>query len=428
MKTRSTSWEIVLAGLLLTFVGIYVISVSDQKREEEQITFHPKHVEAPKPIRDHAVVIDLQNLEQLKSLEKLKALDQLKKDGSLEELKQNLEKVRKELKNNKELQAKLAELSAKMSTLENGSSKYQVQLQDHKVVVNREYHVQKGQWSEASPGVYVFQIGLSPSNLRKLDLDLDFGSITVQGSDGGQPTVTLKASGSISSADELRKKLETRVESQDGTSTVSVDSKSRFGFFNNLNLSAELELPTGTSLNAVTNGGHISVSDLTGDQVLKTSGGHISLANLSGNIKANTSGGHISAENLQGDMLLKTLGGNIEGKNLKGSGQIKTAGGLINLSSLDGSFTASTSGGNISAAFTRVEGEQSFSTSAGNITLQLPSGVNADVDLRGMNTSLDGALGFSGTKDNDRIVGKLNGGGPKISANCSFGNVSIKQQ
>lgn len=428
MKTRSTSWEIVLAGLLLTFAGIYVISGSDQKREEEQVVFHPKPVEAPKPVRDHAVVIDLQNLEQLKSLEKLKALDQLQKDGSLEELKRNLEKVREELKNNKELQAKLAELSAKVSTLDNGSSKYQVQLQDHKVVVNREYTVQKGQWSEASPGVYVYQVNLSPANVRTLNLDLDFGSITVEGDAGSQPTITLKASGSISSADELRKKLETTIDSQDGASRVSVDSKSRFGFFNNLNLSADLKLPPGTSLTAHTNGGHIKASGLDGNQDLETSGGHISLTNLSGNIKANTSGGHISAENLQGDLLLKTLGGNIEGKDLQGTAQIKTAGGLINLSGLDGSFTASTSGGNITAAFKRVEGEQSFSTSAGNIGIKLPPDTQADLELHGMNTSLDGALGFSGTKANDRIVGKLNGGGPKISASCSFGNVSVKQQ
>lgn len=217
--------------------------------------------------------------------------------------------------------------------------------------------------------------------------------------------------------------------SQSGNSVkASADRRGRgwslFGGNNNISISFIVYTPREMSTNLDTSGGHIEIRGLSGNQDISTSGGHLELANLQGTIEARTSGGHIDISDTQGDLDARTSGGHIDVRNSEGNLKVRTSGGHIELADVSGAVEASTSGGGISADFTSVGEFVDLRTSGGNVDIRVPGNIGLDLNLRGsrVSTSLQN---FSGEIDRDEVEGRLNGGGPKISARTSGGTVSL---
>lgn len=173
-----------------------------------------------------------------------------------------------------------------------------------------------------------------------------------------------------------------------------------------------------------TSGGHIEVLGLDGNQDIATSGGHLDLADLKGTIEARTSGGHIDIADVRGDVEARTSGGHIDVQKSEGSLKVKTSGGHIDLADVSGTVEASTSGGNISANLNTVGKFVDLKTSGGNVEVSVPGNVGFDLKLRGSYVSTK-LQNFSGEMERDEVEGKLNGGGPMISARTSGGVVSL---
>ena len=173
-----------------------------------------------------------------------------------------------------------------------------------------------------------------------------------------------------------------------------------------------------------TSGGHIEAKNLEGDQTIATSGGHLNLANLKGKVEAKTSGGHINISNIEGDLDVRTSGGHITANTVSGTLQAKTSGGHVTLSDISGSVKAATSGGNIKAHLTSIDQWVDLKTSGGNVNITIPKNIGVDLQLKG--TFVQGTFNnFSGDMENNEIDGKLNGGGPKVSARTSGGAVLL---
>lgn len=173
-----------------------------------------------------------------------------------------------------------------------------------------------------------------------------------------------------------------------------------------------------------TSGGHIEVRGLSGNQEVATSGGHLQLADLKGTIDARTSGGHIEVADVQGDLKAHTSGGHIDVKHSEGQISVKTSGGHIDLTDVSGTVDAKTSGGGITADLNSIGKFVDLRTSGGNVEIRVPANLGLDLNLKGsyVSTRLEN---FSGEVDRDEVEGKLNGGGPKISARTSGGTVSL---
>ncbi|MGD8426405.1 MAG: DUF4097 family beta strand repeat-containing protein [Balneolaceae bacterium] len=193
---------------------------------------------------------------------------------------------------------------------------------------------------------------------------------------------------------------------------------------NNMSISFVVYTPREISSNLDTSGGHIKVQGLSGKQQISTSGGHLELNELKGTIKARTSGGHISINDIQGDMDARTSGGHIDVRNSEGSLSVKTSGGHIELANVSGTVEASTSGGGISADLRSIAESVDLRTSGGNIRISVPDNIGLDLHLRGSYVSTN-LKNFSGKVDRDEVDGKLNGGGPMITARTSGGTVSL---
>jgi DUF4097 and DUF4098 domain-containing protein YvlB len=293
------------------------------------------------------------------------------------------------------------------------------------------------------------------------------GSISVQGGDG--PTrveVFIKGNNNRNlSESEIKERIledyKLVIKVEDNELRVTAEPKDKFfNWRNALNISFKLYVPVAVSTDLETSGGSISMRNLSGAQNFSTSGGSLRLDRLSGRIKGrtsggsievkntkdqidlSTSGGSIDAENCNGTMSLSTSGGSIKLDNLNGrirantsGGPIRgdkikgeltahTSGGSVNLQGLECSVDASTSGGSMDIQINKLEEYVTVHNSGGNINLSLPANKGLDLKLRGNRIHFENMQNFSGNKEDDKVDGKINGGGIPVNVQTS-GRVSI---
>jgi len=189
----------------------------------------------------------------------------------------------------------------------------------------------------------------------------------------------------------------------------------------------ELGAIEGREINVTTSGGDIDAGSLSGRVKLTTSGGDIDLGSVNGSeISVRTSGGDIDAGMLEAPNVdVRTSGGDISLGTVKGDAVVKTSGGDIEVGQLAGGLDAATSGGDIEVHLTATAG-LSLSTTGGSIDIHGPSNLGADLQLRGSEVEVAGSVRFEGTKKKNVVDGVVNGGGPKISATSSGGEITLE--
>jgi TonB family protein len=122
-----------------------------------------------------------------------------------------------------------------------------------------------------------------------------------------------------------------------------------------------------------TQGGHITVLDVTGDLDAYTAGGFIQVGNIAGDAKLRSGGGHIRAARIKGTAQLETDGGNIAVGEAGALVGVRTGGGQIDFGEVHGSVRAETGGGGVRVMY--VSGPMEVETSGGGICLTRVSNV-----------------------------------------------------
>jgi len=300
---------------------------------------------------------------------------------------------------------------------------------------------------------------LTGSAIRSVLVKTSGGSIGVTGAGGGEPRVEVYISGNNGnndiSNDEIKKRLENytlevTVNNGEVQAIAKAKSKGFFNWNNSLNISFRVFVPKQVTTDLNTSGGSISLDNLIGKQTfetsggslhmdrltgtihgrtsggsihvsnsgqdidLQTSGGSISAANCIGHIRLETSGGSLQLEGLQGNIDATTSGGSIHGNSINGELITSTSGGSINLTQLSCALDASTSSGSFHAQFNSVGKYVKIDVSSGHIDLDMPSKQGVDLDLRGEKVETNFTGNFDGTKEKERVKGKLNGGGSLV--------------
>lgn len=228
-----------------------------------------------------------------------------------------------------------------------------------------------------------------------------------------------------------------------------------------LNISFHVFVAKNVSSDLTTSGGNIKLSGISGTQDFTTSGGNLDLDHLSGKITGRTSGGNIHLANSKDEIQLATSGGNIDAENSDGKIRLVTSGGSLRLTRLRGNITATTSGGNIDGEFIsdelithtsggnvslrnmscdletstsggNIEVEMkdlfkyvSITNSSGNIDLQMPGNKGVDLKMKGGKIKTSSFNNFSGSVEDDRIDGKLNGGGSSVKVSAGSGRINL---
>ena len=307
------------------------------------------------------------------------------------------------------------------------------------------------------------------SQIKNLEVNTSGGGITVEGGSESETIVEvyIKTGNSRdNSSEEIENRLDnyilSYVQVNDNLKISAKPKNNNMNWKKSLNISYKIYTPKNLNTTLNTSGGGISMKNLKGDLKFHTSGGGLSLAGLSGKINGrtsgggisltdlhdqidlSTSGGGISAKNSSGNILLRTSGGGLDLENLKGkinattsgggidadhiSGELitSTSGGSIHLNDVGGNIKASTSGGGIHANISTIENYLTLNASSGNITVDMPLSKGMDLDITGQRVTHATLNNFSGEVEKDRISGKLNGGGAKVSIHASSGNISLK--
>lgn len=183
---------------------------------------------------------------------------------------------------------------------------------------------------------------------------------------------------------------------------------------------------------AQSSGGSLNFANIEGPLSGHTSGGSITVTGCKGRVEISTSGGSLNLKEIEGDVTAKTSGGAIRADKLTGKSVVKTSGGSIDVSGIKGSMEAATAGGSISAELLeQPTGDCSFKSSGGGITVALGEKPAVDVDLRTsagqVATDFPVATGDQGAQKKNELRGKVNGGGPLITANTSGGSIRLQK-
>lgn len=305
---------------------------------------------------------------------------------------------------------------------------------------------------------------LSGANIKNVYVTTSGGSITVSGASGQEPRVEVYISGNNGlgtlSNDEIKKRLEENytldITAGGGELKVIAKNKHNMNWRSSLSIGFKVYVPQNVATKLETSGGSIHLDNLSGQEVFETSGGSLHIEKLTGNIHGRTSGGSITLLNSKDNIDLETSGGSIRASNCSGNIHLETSGGSIRLEDLSGKIGAETSGGSVGA--NNIKGELKTGTSGGSINLtnlacsldtytsggsihaqlkeaskfvkidasgghvdlELPSKQGFDLNLRADKVSAElGSGSFNGTKEKDRVEGKLNGGGISVDVSGS---------
>lgn len=163
---------------------------------------------------------------------------------------------------------------------------------------------------------------------------------------------------------------------------------------------------------------------------VSTSGGEVHVGDIRGAIRVHTSGGSLEVGNVTGPVDARTSGGSINVGRVEGEVHAHTSGGSITIGDAAGTIDAETSGGSIHARLSRAPRTDSkLSTSGGSISVSIANNIALDVDARssGGGVESDVPVTIQGRQDDDSLLGKINGGGPRLVLRSSGGGIHIKR-
>lgn len=148
------------------------------------------------------------------------------------------------------------------------------------------------------------------------------------------------------------------------------------------------------------------------------------------NLDINTAGGDIKCGGITGKAELNTSGGEIWADKFSGVLNASTSGGNIFLFCCDADIDAETSGGDIKMEY---EGENKgieLSTSGGDIEIKVPNEFTATMELSTSGGDVSCSLNMSNVKKSSgsSLIGDLNGGGQKLSARTSGGDIKVSKK
>lgn len=236
---------------------------------------------------------------------------------------------------------------------------------------------------------------------------------------------------------------------------VEVSNDNGRAFFEHLNYSVEkqgdvVSITTNPRGNWNRRGGGIDVfvtvpEDFNADVSL--SHGDLDVERMSGRLSYEIAHGDLSAGSLSGSSLrLQSAHGDLDADDISSEKvQISAAHGDIAVGSLAAAeFEADVQHGDIdidrAEGYARVSGAHSdisvrffkfaggrFSNSHGDIDIIAPAGVAADVDFSADDIDIAAGHGFQGTLKDKRAEGSINGGGSKLEAATSHGEISLRE-
>lgn len=223
---------------------------------------------------------------------------------------------------------------------------------------------------------------------KKIIVEMSSGDVKVTYWDKSEVNVKIYGNGNAI------KEIDFNMEANDERVEVIGKKKSSISsWFSNINVEVEIKVPSQFNLDINTAGGDIRCGGINGMAQLNTSGGDIWADKFSGNLAASTSGGDVY------------------------------------LFCNDAAIEAETSGGDIKLEYAGENRGIDLSTSGGDIDIKLPNDFKAAIDLSTSGGDVSCSLKMSNVNKSyeSSLEGDLNGGGKKLIAQTSGGDITVKE-
>lgn len=191
-----------------------------------------------------------------------------------------------------------------------------------------------------------------------------------------------------------------RIEEHQNGDLVELDVRYPHHNFNvdwgNRRVDIEIHMPREGKVNLSTGDGKIDLAGFKGEMDLHSGDGTETLDGVDGKLHANTSDGHIRASGRFDELELKTGDGHVEVRAAAGS--------------------------SLSAGW-------HLETGDGNVTLEVPAELAADVDLHtgDGHIDLDMPVTTEGKMRENEVRGKLNGGGSLLTIRTGDGSIHLRK-
>jgi hypothetical protein len=241
-------------------------------------------------------------------------------------------------------------------------------------------------------GNWVQEVQGSLAGAKNLQVQVDAGSVHVQGS--AQPGITYTITNrAYSSSEEKARQLFSsyKISTSVKGDTAWVVADWQGGRPHKFSGAFVINVPRETQFVKVeTTGGGVVTSGIDGRVDVETGGGPIRMEDIGGSVRAETGGDSIEIGTVGGDLNIQTGGGRVSIGSVKGAINASTGGGDIVLVSSDQGAVLEAGGGNIQVK--QCAGKLKISTGGGNIDVGDVGGA-ADIETGGGSIHLQSAKG-----------------------------------
>lgn len=254
-----------------------------------------------------------------------------------------------------------------------------------------------------------------------LYVDLDFGSIRVEGHD--EPVVAVEAVAEGATAHLASFQLD-----RDGDDVVlSGEVERLLGGVTGVRIRVRARVPRSFHIDASTGAGPVRLRRLGGRVAAESGAGPIEVRDVRGPVLARSGAGPIRIREVERELRAHTGAGPIGVRDVTGRVEARTLGGSIRVAEAAARVEARSAAGSITVAF-RTAPEGVLVTNAGSIDVRVPREAGADLEARSSigRVRIDRDLAFTGRRSSSAASGRLGDGGPGLELRSSIGGVSVR--
>jgi len=179
-----------------------------------------------------------------------------------------------------------------------------------------------------------------------------------------------------------------------------------------------VETPASLTLQAKTSDGSVALTGLQGELGLTTGDGDVTLDHVSGNLRLKSGDGHVTITDASGALDARTSDASLSVDGVFHALTLHTSDGAVNLNLRQG---------------TKLTEASSIQSSDGSVTVRVPEGFAADLNVHTSDGHVDCTLPLTMDHFNSKgeghheVHGRLNGGGTPLTIHTSDGSVKIEQ-
>lgn len=178
--------------------------------------------------------------------------------------------------------------------------------------------------------------------------------------------------------------------------------------------------------------GRVVAEGTTGSLFVDTGSGNVDVSNSEGDVEVDTGSGGVQLTDVRGDRVLVDTGsGSVTARNVTADRVvIDTGSGSIRVSELAArEVELDTGSGTVEAALTRPVERLLVDTGSGGVTLELPDGIDATVELETGSGSIDVDLPLEvRTMRRDHVTGRLGSGRGVIEVDTGSGSIRLRRR